>query len=163
ADLWKNDMFAQVRKTWERAGEKALAALDKQFVPAPSSIDRATVFVTIDEKDKEPRAFGVLAFSVPFDPTEVAKVYLPKAEAKQVILALDLGADSKIELRAVYENNAAADDAEKAVKALVDLGRKELTKARKDLEDKLYDPNVKAPRPAEDLPEAIGTVFAIGA
>ena len=45
------------------------------------------------------------------------------------------------------------------MKALADLGRKELAKMKKDLEDKLYAPDIKTPRPAADLPEAIGQVF----
>src|SRR5947209_6510766 len=49
ADIWKNDMFLQMRKTWERAGPKALAALDMQFVPAPSTLSRATAFMLIDK------------------------------------------------------------------------------------------------------------------
>src|SRR5262249_1173391 len=67
-----------------------------------------------------------------------------------------------LELRAIYADEAAAKDAEKATRALIDLGRKELAKFKKELEDKLYDPNVKAPRPVDELPEAIGQVFAIG-
>jgi hypothetical protein len=253
ADIWKNEMFAGFRKTWEKAGPKALAALDKQFVPAPSTISRATLFVTLDPKRKEPAFFGVLAFSAPFNPEQVAKVYLPNArkaaaggkavysdpqagiavhfpdnrhivvgmpgaleaylakppakggpmaaalklagsgkavvaavnvaglpippdaldqlppevrpllKAQQVILALDLGAEAKVELKAVYANDAAAADAEKAVRALAEMGRKELAKARKEFEAKLFDPQVKAPRPPEDLPEAVGSVFALGA
>src|SRR5262249_18462305 len=31
ADLWKNDIFAPFRQTFEKAGPKALAALDAQF------------------------------------------------------------------------------------------------------------------------------------
>ena len=42
ADLWKNEVMAGFRKTWEKAGPKALAELDKQFVPAPSTISRGT-------------------------------------------------------------------------------------------------------------------------
>lgn len=251
ADLWKNDIFSGLRKTWERAGEKALAALDQQFVPAPSSLDRATVFVLFDEQKKGPQVFGVLAFSKPFVPVQVAQTYLPKAEKKVVagktvyvdedkgievsfpdnrhvligqegtlegyftrppakdgpmagalklaatrpvvaaaniaalpippgalkdipeeirpllkaellLVALDLGDKGKLEVRASYKDAAAAGDAEKAVRALVTLGRTELARNKKELEDKLYDPNIKSPRPAGDLPEALGTVFALG-
>ena len=84
ADLWKNDLFAGLRKTWERAGPKALAELDRQFVPAPSSLDRVTGFVLLDPETKEPQPFGVIRFSAPFDPAAVARLYLPKAEVKGV-------------------------------------------------------------------------------
>jgi hypothetical protein len=253
ADMWKNEVMSGFRKTWERAGPKALAALDKQFVPAPSTISRATAFVMLDPK-KGPQPVGIFAFSAPFDRDALLKSYLPnhttekaggktvyrtpdidvelyfpddrtvvvgwdgsleaylaKAPAKdgplapalklaasgtkvvvasadisalpippdalkdvpadaapilkarQLTLAIDLGADARFDVRAAYADEAAAQDAEKAVKALTDLGRKELAKAKKEIEDKLYDPNVKTPRPAQDLPEAIGMVFSLGA
>ena len=252
ADLWKNEMFAGLRKTWERAGEKAIATLDQQFVPAPSSLDRATVFVLFDEQSKEPHVFGVLAFSKPFAPALLVGSYLPKAEkktlgnrtiwldadkgievsfpdnrhvligqagtlagyfarkpvkngpmsaalklaatrpvvaaaniaalpippgaldnipenvrpilkAEQLMIALDLGENAKVEVRASYKDAAAAGDAEKALRALIDLGRTEIAKQKKELEDKLYDPKHKSPRPVEDFPEAFGSVFALGA
>ncbi|MDB5313652.1 MAG: hypothetical protein JWO38_7854 [Gemmataceae bacterium] len=254
ADVWKNDLFAGLRKTWEKAGEKAIAALDKQFVPAPSSVDRATAFVVLDPETKEPRPFGVLRFSAPFDAAEVAMLYLPEGKVRKVggkavytsrklpgvavhfpddrhilvgpdkgmdaylstpvaktgplsealklaasgrpvvaavniaalpippnaldglpaeirpllkadlvVLSLDLGADAKLDLKAGYRDAAAAADAETAVKALIALGRKEIAKTKKELEDKLYDPKIQTPRSPEDLPEAVATVFGIGA
>src|SRR5262245_19331795 len=254
ADLWKNEVMSGFRKTWEKAGPKALAALDAQFVPPPSTISRVSAFVMLDEKNKEPRFVVVLAFSAAFKPEDVVKTYLPKGaaekvgdktvyrdpnaefefyfpdnkhivigmensldtylakapakdgpltsalklasggskvmvaaadisalpippelleevpedvrpilKAKQLTLAVDLGDNAQFDIRATYANAAAAQDAEKAVKALADLGRKELAKIKKELEDKLYDPNIKTPRPIDELPEAIGTAFAIGA
>jgi hypothetical protein len=253
ADLWKNEVMAGFRKTWEKAGPKALAELDKQFVPAPSTISRGTAFVLLDDK-KKPQAVGILAFSEAFDPVKVVKAYLPNhttekvggktvyrspeseaefyfpdnkhivigtegslnhylakapaktgplapalklagggakvmvasadisalpipenaldsipadvrpiLKAKQLTIAVDLGNDARLDLRAAYADATAAEDAEKAVKALAELGRKELAKAKKELEDKLFDPNLKTPRSAGDLPEAIATVFGIGA
>src|SRR5205823_1748247 len=61
-----------------------------------------------------------------------------------------------------YKSPAEAADAEKAVKALCDYGRKELAKAKDEIEKKLYDPAAKAPRPPHDLPEAVFSVFALG-
>jgi hypothetical protein len=253
ADLWKNEVMSGFRKTWERAGPQALAALDKQFVPAPSTISRATAFVLLDPQ-KGPQPVGIFAFSAAFDRDAVLKSYLPHAKAdkaggktvyrdtdigaelyfpddrhvvigwegslgsylakapakdgplapalklaaggtkvvvasadisalpippdafkdvpadvqpilkaKQLTLAIDLGNDARFDLRAAYADEAGARDAEKAVRALADLGRKELAKAKKELEGKLYDPKLKAPRPADDLPDAIATVFALGA
>ena len=252
ADLWKNEMFSGLRKTWERAGAKAIGTLDSQFVPAPSSIDRATAFVLLDDPAKEPQVFGIIAFSKPFAPAKVATAYLPKAERKIVagkvvysdanlgievtfpdnrhvligqagslegyfarppakdgplsgaiklaatrpvvaaaniaalpipagalnevpenvrpilkaellMIALDLGEHAKLEVRASYKDGAAADDAEKAVRALVDLGRQQIAKQIKEFEGKLYDPKIETPRSAQDLPEALGAVFALGA
>jgi len=252
ADLWKNEMFSGLRKTWERAGNKVLGAIDTQFAPAPSSISRITAFVLLDDPMKEPAVFGILAFSQPFEPAKVLQTHLPEAKkamagnrpvytdmdkgieiafpdnrhiligqagtlagyfarkspaegpmaralklaetrpvvaaaniaglpippgaldqipaevrpllkAEQVMIALDLGNESKLEVRAGYKDAAAAGDAEEAVKALVEIGRKELTKLRSEMEAKLLDPNIKTPRPAGELPEAIGTAFALGA
>lgn len=253
ADLWKNEVMDGFRKTWEKAGPRALAELDRQFVPAPSTLSRGTAFVMLDDK-KKPHAVGVLAFSAAFDPMKVVKAYMPNhttekvngktvyrspdspvefyfpdskhlvigydgaldfylskapakdgplaaalklaaapnkvmvasaditalpippdafkevppeaapiLKAKQLTVAVDLGADARLDVRATYTDAAAAQDAEKAVKALAELGRKELAKTKKELEDKFYDPKAKAPRGAEDLPEALATVFALGA
>jgi hypothetical protein len=252
ADAWKNEALSGFRKTWEKAGGKALAELDKQFVPAPSTLSRATAFVLFDKK--EPQVIGVLAFSAAFDPTAVVRAYLPDAvtekvggktvyrspsepvslyfpdarhivigepkplaaylakapakagplapalklaaggekvlvasadvsalplppdafdavppevrpilKAKQLTIAVDLGADARLDVRAAYADATAAADAEKGMKALADMGRKELAKMKKEMEDKLYDPKLKTPRPAADLPEAVATVFALGA
>ena len=253
ADLWKNEVMDGFKKTWEQAGPKALAALDAQFVPAPSTLSRATAFVMLDDKQR-PQAVAVLAFSAAFDPMKVVKTHLtnhttekangktvyrspdvpvemyfpddrhvvigiegsldhylakppakdgplaaalklaadpnkvmvasadisalpipedalkdvpaearPILKAKQLTVAVDLGADARLDVRATYADDAAAQDAEKAIKALADVGRKELAKIKKDMEEKLYDPKVKAPRPVTDLPEALASVFAIGA
>jgi hypothetical protein len=252
ADLWKNEMFAPFRKTWERAGEKAIGALDEQFVPAPSSINRVTGFVLVDPESHEPQPFGVINFSKPFDPAQVAKAYLPAAKKKRVgqktvyvddrlnvavtfldrqnvllgmpgaveaylgrevakqgpmvaamklartrpivaaarltgipippqalkdlpadvrpllraeliTLSVDLGAESKVEVRARYKDAAAAEEADKSARALITAGRKELANAVKEMETKLYDPRIETPRPPDQLPEAVASVFALGA
>ena len=83
ADVWKNEVMDGFRKTWEKAGPKALAALDTQFVPAPSTITRGTAFVLLDNK-KKPAAVGILAFSAAFDPMTVVKTYLPNHTTEKV-------------------------------------------------------------------------------
>ena len=45
ADLWKNDALKDVRAILEKAGPKALEALDKRFTPAPSTVERLTVYL----------------------------------------------------------------------------------------------------------------------
>lgn len=254
ADLWKNDMFAGFRQTFERAGPKALAALDAQFVPKISTFERATGFVMLDEQSKEPLVFVVLRFSADFNPEEVANAYLPEAEkklingkavyrsnrgdfelhfpdkrhivvgppdkslevylkrdlpksgpmshglklaalgkpvvasvniaalpippralegvpievksllkAEHVTISLDLATAAKVDLVAGYKNEPEAQDAEKAIKVLAEYGRKELAKLKGDMEAKLFDPKVKTPQPIEKLPEAVISVFALGA
>src|SRR5205823_1351576 len=55
----------------------------------------------------------------------------PILAAKLLVVVLDLGADAKVEVRAVYKDAADAAAAEKAIQALAEQGRKELAKARK--------------------------------
>ncbi len=83
ADLWKNEVMEGFRKTWEKAGPKALAALDAQFVPAPSTISRGTAFVMLDDK-KKPLPVGVLTFSAAFDPMAVVKTYMTNHTTEKV-------------------------------------------------------------------------------
>ena len=253
ADLWKDEMFAGFRKTWEAAGPKALAALDARFRPAPSSMSRFTAFVIFGDKDREPLPFAVLAFSAPFDTAEVVAANMPGAKSKQVngkavytsdkfpdaavafpdnrhiligteegmaaylgkpvakagplaaalklaatrpliaagniaalpippdaleqvpaeirpilkaklvVVSLDLAKDARVELRATYADEGAAKEAEAATRALIDMGRKELAKLKKEMEDEFYNPKKKGPQGVEDLPEALAQVFAIGA
>ncbi len=92
-------------------------------------------------------------------PTEV----LPLLKAEHVTAALDLAGAVKVDLRAGYKTAADAQDAEKAVKTLAELGRKHLTEIKEDIEKRLYDPKAKTPRPLEGIPEAVFTVFALGA
>jgi hypothetical protein len=251
ADLWKNEVFASFRQTFEKAGPKALAALDAQFVPKISTFDRATAFLMVAGEHKRPVPFVVLQFSEPFDTAEVVTTYLPKAtaekiggktvycndhavfeihfpdskhimlserggmdvylnhempktgpmsaalklaasskpvvgsvnlsaiplppkvleelppevrlllKAEHITASLDLGANAKIELIAGYKNAEDAQAAEKAVKALAEYARKELAKAKADLEQRLF--SAKGPRPLGELPEALLSVFAMGA
>jgi hypothetical protein len=42
-DLWLSEPMAELRKTIEKAGPDALARFDSEFVPAPSTLDRATL------------------------------------------------------------------------------------------------------------------------
>jgi len=44
-DTWKSEDLADLRKVLDKAGPDALKALDEGFVPAPSTIDRATLVV----------------------------------------------------------------------------------------------------------------------
>ncbi len=252
ADVWKSDLMSGLRQTFEKAGPKAIATLDAQFVPPPSTFSRATLFVLINEK-KQPAPVGVFAFSAAFDPTAVVKAYLPNhttekvgaktvyrspdsdlefyfpdnkhlvigfdgsldaylakpvakagpmadaiklaasgkalvgcvnvaalpipkeafagappellplLKAERVTLSMDIGADVKVNLAAGYANAADAQNAEKAVQALAEMGRKELAKLKTDVEAKLYDPKAKTPRQLGDLPEAVFMVFALGA
>lgn len=82
AELWKHDLLAPFRETFEKAGPKVLAALNEQLVPRPSSLDRVTVFVLANPEDPraEPVPFVVVRFREPQDPEAIVKVHLPGAE-----------------------------------------------------------------------------------
>ena len=253
ADLWKNEAFAGFRQIFEKAGPKALTALDQQFIPKISTFDRLTAFLLLDPERKEPMPYVVLRFSAPFSPASVIKAYLhnaggtnvgdktywaskqadielyfpdnrhivispprmmaryldhkapqtggmsyglklaasgkpvvgslnvaalpldeikkglkgfppealPLLKAEHITASLDLGATAKIDLVAGYKNATEAQDAEKALKALAEMARKELAKAKAEMEKKFFE--AKGPRPPGDLPEAVFTVFALGA
>jgi hypothetical protein len=84
ADVWKADTFKEARDLLEKAGPKAFAALDDQFVPAPSSVARGTVVVLQGEqKEAGPVVAVILAFSKPFDLAAVKKANMPKAVEKK--------------------------------------------------------------------------------
>jgi Protein of unknown function (DUF1559) len=251
ADLWNSDLLATYRQTFAKAGPKALAALDAQFVPKISTFDRVTAFLLLDAENKEPVPVVVLRFSAPFDQDEVLKAYVPNAEkseiggktifgsqasdfemyfpSKQILVfgppgsltrylkhdfpktgamsyglklaasgktvvgsvnlaalpippkfleevpaearpllraehltgSADITSGIKLDFTAGYKNAEDAQAAEKAVKVLAEMGRKELAKVREDFEKRFL--GAKGPRPPHDLPEALLSVFAIGA
>ena len=55
ADLWKNDALKDVRAILQKAGPKALQAFDSRFTPAPSSIERLTVYLPVPNLADGPR------------------------------------------------------------------------------------------------------------
>lgn len=81
ADFWHTDAMVEFRKIVEKAGPDAAKLLDEGFIPTPSSLDRATVFVM-----PKPRqnlgpfgVVGILSFSAPFDAAKVREANLPQA------------------------------------------------------------------------------------
>jgi hypothetical protein len=252
AELWKHDALAGIRQTFEKAGPKAVAALDAQFVPKLSTFERLTAFLLIDDRQR-PVPFVILRFSAPFKEADVVNAYLPDAgktnhagktvymgerlnlelffpddrhivvapagamaiylqkapaktgplahglklaaggkpvvasvnvsalpipprdlaallaavkpllKAEHVTLSLDLAAGARFELVGGYRNAADAEAAEAAVKALAEFARAEIAKLKGEIEGRLFDPRAKAPRPLEQLPEAVFSVFALGA
>ena len=86
AKIWKTDAMKEIRKIAERAGPKALKALDADFKPMPSTLERVTmVLLPLPEKGArvEPKIITILAFNEPFVADDVRKLYLPKAEPKK--------------------------------------------------------------------------------
>jgi hypothetical protein len=84
ADLWKNEILAPLRETFQKAGPKVLAALDEQFVPKISTFDRGTAFVMLHGERREPVPFLVLRFTESFNADDVVKAYIPNAKKTNV-------------------------------------------------------------------------------
>ncbi|HET6574480.1 MAG TPA: DUF1559 domain-containing protein [Fimbriiglobus sp.] len=252
ADIWKHDAMKPYRRIVEKAGPNALAALDEQFVPPPSTIDRITVVVLPPQGDRsEPRVLAILSFSAPFDPAKVRAAYLAgvkpqtaggrefyaidrselavyfadnktlvfsdvktlpvylrglakssgglsdvlkQAASKAVFAAVnvkalpippqlsdnippdvqpllktefatvsvDLGKEATVRVRLLYANDDDAKAAETALKKAADMGRAALAQPRHQAERALYKKDAKGPRPLDELPEAVGAVFALG-
>src|SRR5262245_30267782 len=85
ADVWKSELFKEWRQTLLKAGDEALAAFDKRFVPMPSSIDRITVALTRNNNfQQEPDVIVILATSKPIDREAFLERMTPGAEKQQV-------------------------------------------------------------------------------
>jgi hypothetical protein len=81
ADLWKHEAMKDARKLFEKAGPKALGALDEQFTPKPSTVERVTTVVLPFDGRGEPAMVAVLRFSAAFDAAAIKKNYLPRGKA----------------------------------------------------------------------------------
>jgi hypothetical protein len=85
AEVWKSDSMKPFRKVIEKAGPSAFDTLDKDFTPAPSTLERVTTvalpFAGADMADL--RTVTILAFNKPFDADKVRKQYMPRGEEKK--------------------------------------------------------------------------------
>lgn len=85
ADVWKSEQLKDLREVIRRAGDDLLAAYDKRFVPAPSSLDRLTVYVSKPPEGRpEPVIVVILTTTEPIDQQRLLDQYLPGAEKQQV-------------------------------------------------------------------------------
>ncbi len=81
ADVWKGEAIKDLRKVIQKAGPEYLTMLDQRFVPAPSSIDRATVVFWMPAKQgAPPPMIAVLTTNKPFDADKLVKRGLPHAQ-----------------------------------------------------------------------------------
>ncbi len=84
AEVWKTDAMSDVRKLFAKAGPAALAKLDADFTPSPSTLDRITVVVLpAQERSEPPRLATILAFNEPYDAAKLKAAYLGNAVAKK--------------------------------------------------------------------------------
>lgn len=85
ADIWKSEPFKEWRTTILKAGDQALAAFDKRFVPAPSSIERLTaILMPPGPGEREPDVLVVLATSKPIDRDAFLRQTVPGAQEERV-------------------------------------------------------------------------------
>ncbi len=83
AEVWKGEALKDIRAIFAKAGPKYLDMLDHRFVPAPSTIDRVTVILTLDQPMAEPSALAVLTTTEPFDRDKLLKNSLTAAKERQ--------------------------------------------------------------------------------
>jgi len=87
----------------------------------------------------KPVVVSVNVAALPIPPRELEGLppeVKPLLKAEHVTASLDLATSARIDMTAGYKNAADAQDAEKAVKALAELGRKELAKVKTEIEKK---------------------------
>src|SRR5262245_40447417 len=73
ADIWKGEALKEIRAVFAKAGPEYLKMLDERFVPAPSTIDRVTIILTLEKDKQEPSALVVVTTTVPFDREKLVK------------------------------------------------------------------------------------------
>jgi prepilin-type processing-associated H-X9-DG protein len=84
ADVWKSEPFKEWRATILKAGDEALAALDKRFVPAPSSIERVTaVLLAPAPGEREPNPLIALTTSQAIDKDAFLRHTVPDARQER--------------------------------------------------------------------------------
>ncbi|HYH67784.1 MAG TPA: DUF1559 domain-containing protein [Urbifossiella sp.] len=101
-------------------------------------------------------------------PTDFTRGLPPEANtlwrADALAAGLVVGRGMKVDLRAVYKDDASAEGAEKELRAGAEAGRKSLGEMKTKLREAVTGkPGEKKPRPPSELPEAVGGLFALGA
>jgi hypothetical protein len=81
AAVWKLDAMAPYRRVVERAGQRALDALDTRFAPPASSVERVTAVLFVGER-LQPSAALVVHLSAPADAARVRSAHLPDGVPK---------------------------------------------------------------------------------
>ncbi|MBN9522600.1 DUF1559 domain-containing protein [bacterium] len=110
-------------------------------------------------------ALNLKAYPLPPDltrsiPPEAAAVLRADALAVGAVV----GRGMKLDLRAAYQNDAAAEEAEKALRKSAEAGRKSLGEAKAKMQEAVAGKaGGPKPRPVAELPEAVAGRFALGA
>jgi Protein of unknown function (DUF1559) len=110
ADLWKNDALKDVRAILQKAGPKAIEAFDKRFTPAPSSVERLTVYMpppNFMDGPGEPDFVFLLSVNKPFDRDKFLKQLGKTTERKGRLGAFMVDEDESIGVRFLDEKTLA--------------------------------------------------------
>jgi len=79
-EVWNSDLASMFRTSFEKAGAKAIAALDEQLDPPPAAFESFTFFLLIN--DQGPLPFAIISFNRKLDETKLVKHFFPNAESK---------------------------------------------------------------------------------
>lgn len=93
-------------------------------------------------------------------PNELPVDIRPLLKAESVSAGLVMGNGAKIDVRAAYKDAAAAEEAEKSLRAAAAEGRKKLIEMKKKLETGAKGEKVRS---IQELPEAASSLFGLGA
>jgi prepilin-type processing-associated H-X9-DG protein len=97
-------------------------------------------------------------------PPDVPAEVRPLLRAESLTVGMIMGSGSKIDIRAAYKDAATAEGAEKSLRDAAAEGRKKLAEFKKKFEATAKgDPDVKKFRSAREFPEAVGSLFGLGA
>ena len=85
ADLWGHESLKDVRDIVQKAGDKAIAALDQRFAGLPANVERLTVWAgpTDRKNDLGDNYVFVVRLARPADPAAVRKVLLPDGKERK--------------------------------------------------------------------------------
>lgn len=106
AHVWKSEHFKEWRDTLLKAGDEALAAFDRRFVPAPSSIERLTAYVTApsDPNQREPNIVVIVGTNKAIDKAAFLEQTLAGA-AKAVAGEKTVYVDAKANIAVYFVND----------------------------------------------------------
>lgn len=93
---------------------------------------------------------------------EIPPPFQPLLKMRTVVGALQLADKISLDVTAEFGTAVAAQEAEKALQALCELGRQQLALFAKEMEQQLFDPKRQPPLPLSELPNTAGAVVMLG-
>jgi hypothetical protein len=85
ADLWRHESMKEVRDVVKKAGDQAVAALDKRFASLPSNVERLTLWVGASRGSRrdDSAVLFVVRLSRPTEVSALRKLLLPEGSEKK--------------------------------------------------------------------------------